>query len=255
MIAGTPLAATQQCMQPSPQPYSISPARSTATGKRRRASFSDTDSAAQVSPELERSPLCASAPASRVHLAAFRCAVCCCARHLIGCWGAPGLVLGNGFQSPSTWGRQLELRTVTVGRRRRAIYRSIACAQAISAVQCLVQEQEVEAWTPLLASLVTVATADIFDETLALRSFPAGCKNHPPGHHSRHVFEPHEQEQQRELPAFLFRWPVWGATIGEWRGTALILEWMGKTARDFSRDLGPSWCGSRPCRRIAARVP
>jgi len=46
------------------------------------------------SPKLEgrRSPLCAlHAPASRAHLAAFRCAVCCRARHRIGCWGAPGL--------------------------------------------------------------------------------------------------------------------------------------------------------------------
>lgn len=92
-----------QCMQPSPRPYLQTSLH--GNWKTHRASFSDTDSAGEggqrSSPKLEGwcSPLCAlHAPASRVHLAAFRCAVCCCARHLIGCCGGRG---GRGHQVSS----------------------------------------------------------------------------------------------------------------------------------------------------------
>lgn len=130
------------------------------------------------SPKLERvvfpslrsscSCSCVAGPPGRIPLR--RVLLCSTPYRLLrGGRGTRSRVLSNGFQSPCTWDRQLELRTV---RQRhtlttttpfltywqkdqlRARKRSRLCLSA----QCLVQE----AWTPLLASLVTADTADIY---------------------------------------------------------------------------------------------
>lgn len=141
-----------QCMQPSPRPYLQTSLH--GNWKTRRASFSDTDSAAEggqrSSPKLEGwcSPLCAlHAPASRVHLAAFRCAVYCCARHLIGCCGGRG---GRGHQVSSLEQRLPKSQHVgstaraengpTTTRQQKDQLRARKRSRLGVSVQCLVQE-------------------------------------------------------------------------------------------------------------------
>jgi hypothetical protein len=159
-----------KCMQPSSPTLSTirRGAMYTATGQTPSGQLLRyglcSEGGQRSSPKLEgrRSPLCVGPP-GRIPLR--RVLLCSTPHRLLG--GTRSRPLSNGLQSPSTWDRQLELRT-TVRRwhtlttttpfltswhknQLRARQRSRLCLS----VQCLVQE----AWTPLLASLVTADTA------------------------------------------------------------------------------------------------